>query len=102
MYASGRVGPMVAMADSTLANGGLVTGMLHKSLLDREIAQTGLGKRHIVDNMHRGTNVIAELSSGFIALSGGAGTAEELFEQWTLAQSGIHNKSCAFLNVKHF
>lgn len=102
VYGGGRVGLMGAIADSALAYGGHVTGVIPKSLLEREIAHTGLSELHVVDNMHQRKNVMAELSSSFIALPGGAGTAEEIFEQWTWAQLGIHDKPCAFLNVNHF
>ncbi|MDP0615516.1 TIGR00730 family Rossman fold protein [Klebsiella pneumoniae] len=102
VYGGGRVGLMGAIADSALAQGGHVTGVIPKSLLEREIAHTGLSELHVVDNMHQRKSVMAELSSSFIALPGGAGTAEEIFEQWTWAQLGIHNKPCAFLNVDHF
>lgn len=102
VYGGGRVGLMGAIADSALAYGGHVTGVIPRSLLEREIAHTGLSELHVVDNMHQRKNVMAELSSSFIALPGGAGTAEEIFEQWTWAQLGIHDKPCAFLNVNHF
>lgn len=102
VYGGGRVGLMGAVADSALAHGGRVTGVIPKSLLEREIAHTGLSDLQVVDNMHQRKTVMADLSSGFIALPGGAGTAEEIFEQWTWAQLGIHNKPCAFLNVNHF
>lgn len=102
VYGGGRVGLMGAVADSALAHGGRVTGVIPKSLLEREIAHTGLSDLQVVDNMHQRKTVMADLSSGFIALPGGAGTAEEIFEQWTWAQLGIHNKPCAFLNINHF
>lgn len=102
VYGGGRVGLMGAIADSALAYGGHVTGVIPKSLMEREIAHTGLSELHVVDNMHQRKNVMAELSSSFIALPGGAGTAEEIFEQWTWAQLGLHHKPCAFLNVNHF
>ncbi|ELQ9312153.1 TIGR00730 family Rossman fold protein [Serratia marcescens] len=102
VYGGGRVGLMGAIADSALAYGGHVTGVIPKSLLEREIAHTGLSELQVVDNMHQRKSVMAELASCFIALPGGAGTAEEIFEQWTWAQLGIHNKPCAFLNVNHF
>jgi len=102
VYGGGRVGLMGAVADSALAHGGHVTGIIPKSLLEREIAHTGLSDLQVVDNMHQRKNRMAELSSSFIALPGGAGTAEEIFEQWTWAQLGIHNKPCAFMNINHF
>ena len=102
VYGGGRVGLMGAVADSTLAHGGHVTGVIPKSLLEREIAHNGLSELQVVDNMHQRKAMMAELASSFIALPGGAGTAEEIFEQWTWAQLGIYDKSCAFLNVNHF
>lgn len=102
VYGGGRVGLMGAVADSALAHGGHVTGVIPKSLLEREIAHTGLSGLEVVDNMHQRKAAMAELSSSFIALPGGAGTFEEIFEQWTWAQLGIHDKPCAFLNVNHF
>jgi uncharacterized protein (TIGR00730 family) len=102
VYGGGRVGLMGAVADSALAYGGHVKGVIPKSLLEREIAHTGLSELQVVDNMHQRKFVMAELASCFIALPGGAGTAEEIFEQWTWAQLGIHDKPCAFLNVNHF
>ena len=102
VYGGGRVGLMGAVADSALAHGGHVTGVIPKSLLEREIAHTGLSDLQVVDNMHQRKSRMAELSSSFIALPGGAGTAEEIFEQWTWAQLGIHNKPCAFMNINHF
>lgn len=102
VYGGGRVGLMGAIADSALEYGGHVTGVIPKSLVEREIAHTGLSEIHVVDNMHQRKKVMSELSTCFIALPGGAGTAEEIFEQWTWAQLGIHHKPCAFLDVNHF
>lgn len=102
VYGGGRVGLMGAVADSALAHGGHVTGVIPTNLFEREIAHTGLSDLQVVDNMHQRKSRMAELSSSFIALPGGAGTAEEIFEQWTWAQLGIHNKPCAFMNINHF
>lgn len=102
VYGGGRVGLMGAVADAALAAKGHVTGVIPQSLLEREIAHRGLSELHVVDNMHQRKQLMAELSSCFIALPGGAGTAEEIFEQWTWAQLGIHKKPCAFLNINNF
>lgn len=102
VYGGGRVGLMGAVADSALEHGGHVTGVIPTSLMEREIAHKGLSELHVVNDMHQRKTIMAELSSSFIALPGGAGTAEEIFEQWTWAQLGLHNKPCAFLNVNHF
>ncbi|OXZ49395.1 TIGR00730 family protein [Escherichia coli] len=102
VYGGGRVGLMGAVADAALAQGGQVTGVIPRALKAREIAHTGLSELHVVDDMHQRKTLMAELSDGFIALPGGAGTAEEIFEQWTWAQLGIHHKPCAFLNVNDF
>lgn len=99
VYGGAHVGLMGAVADSALDQGGRVTGVIPKALVDREIAHEGLSAMHVVNNMHERKMKMAELSSGFVALPGGAGTLEEIFEQWTWAQLGIHNKPCGFLNM---
>ena len=71
-------------------------------MVDRELAHPDLTELHIVTSMHERKTLMADLSDGFIALPGGAGTIEEIFEQWTWAQLGIHLKPCAFLNVEGF
>jgi uncharacterized protein (TIGR00730 family) len=102
VYGGGRVGLMGAIADSALQHGGHVTGVMPSALVKREIAHTGLSDLQIVDDMHQRKKKMAELSSFFIALPGGAGTLEEVFEQWTWGQLGIHHKPCAFLDVNGF
>lgn len=99
IYGGGKVGLMGAVADSVLAHGGQVIGVMPKALVDREIAHAGLTKLYVVDNMHQRKMQMSELADGFIALPGGAGTLEEIYEQWTWAQLGTHSKPCAFLNV---
>lgn len=99
IYGGGRVGLMGAVADAALAAGGRVTGVMPRSLFEREIAHTGLTALHVVETMHDRKTLMAELAEGFFALPGGAGTIEEIFEQWTWAQLGIHAKPCGFLNV---
>ena len=102
VYGGGRSGLMGIVADSALAAGGQVIGVIPQGLVDRELAHPGLTELHIVKNMHERKTRMSELSDGFIALPGGAGTIEEIFEQWTWAQLGIHLKPCAFLNVEGF
>lgn len=102
VYGGGKVGLMGAVADSSLMYGGHVTGVIPKNLFEKEIAHTELTILHVVDNMHQRKSIISELSTCFLALPGGAGTAEEIFEQWTWAQLGIHNKPCVFLNINNF
>lgn len=102
IYGGGKVGLMGAVADSVIAHGGRAIGVMPKHLVDKEIAHQGLSELYVVQNMHERKQKMAELSDGFIALPGGVGTLEEIFEQWTWAQLGIHQKPCAFLNVNGY
>ena len=99
VYGGGHVGLMGIVADAVLQAGGRVTGVIPAELVARELAHDGLTELHVVDTMHERKAMMAELSDGFVALPGGAGTLEELFEQWTWAQLGIHAKPCGVLNV---
>jgi uncharacterized protein (TIGR00730 family) len=85
-----------------LTAGGAVIGVMPRSLVEREIQHTGLTELHIVATMHERKTKMAELADGFVALPGGAGTFEEIFEQWTWAQLGIHHKPCGFLNTNRY
>ncbi|MCJ8324871.1 MAG: TIGR00730 family Rossman fold protein [Rhizobiales bacterium] len=102
IYGGGHVGLMGAIADATLGAGGRVTGVMPTQLVEREIAHEGLTQLIVVKDMHERKATIAELADGFIAMPGGAGTLEEITEQWTWAQLGIHQKPCAFLNVNDY
>jgi uncharacterized protein (TIGR00730 family) len=102
VYGGASVGLMGAVADAVLANGGRVTGVMPQALADKEIAHAGLSDLRVVGSMHERKAMMAELSDGFIALPGGLGTFEELFEVWTWAQLGYHKKPCALLNVAGF
>ena len=102
VYGGGRVGLMGAVADAALEAGGVVIGVMPRGLVEREIAHRGLTELHVVEDMHERKTKMAALADGFIALPGGAGTLEEIFEQWTWAQLGIHEKPCAFLNIKGY
>ena len=102
IYGGGRSGLMGVVADSTLAAGGRAIGVMPESLAEYELAHPDLTELYIVENMHARKIKMSELAEGFIALPGGSGTLEEIFEQWTWAQLGIHSKPCAFLNVDGF
>jgi len=102
VYGGGRSGLMGVVADSAIAAGGQVIGIIPQALVDRELAHTGLTELYVVKDMHERKTKMAELADAFVALPGGAGTMEEIFEQWTWNQLGIHQKPCAFLNVDGF
>lgn len=102
IYGGGRSGLMGIVADSALAVGGQVIGVIPQNLVDAELAHPHLTELYVVKDMHERKIKMSELSDGFIALPGGAGTWEEIFEQWTWAQLGIHLKPCAFLNIENF
>jgi uncharacterized protein (TIGR00730 family) len=102
VYGGGRVGLMGVLADAALASGANVIGVMPRSLVEREIQHANLTALHVVGSMHERKTKMAELADGFIALPGGAGTLEEIFEQWTWAQLGIHNKPCGFLDTNGY
>jgi uncharacterized protein (TIGR00730 family) len=102
VYGGGRVGLMGAVADGALAAGGEVIGVMPQALIDREIGHRGLTELRIVGSMHERKALMAELSDGFVALPGGIGTLEELFEMWTWAQLGLHGKPCGLLDRDGF
>ena len=99
VYGGARVGLMGVLADTALAEGGEVIGVMPQDLVDREIAHTGLTELHVVGSMHERKALMAELSDGFVALPGGAGTLEELIEVYTWSQLGLHDKPMGVLNV---
>jgi uncharacterized protein (TIGR00730 family) len=102
VYGGGKVGLMGAVADAALAAGGEVVGVMPQELIDREIGHPGLSGMHIVASMHERKAMMAELSQGFIALPGGAGTLEELIEMFTWLQLGMHRKPIGVLNVNGY
>ena len=102
VYGGGRVGLMGVLADAVLAAGGHVTGVIPTALAAKEVAHEGLSDLRLVGSMHERKALMADLSDGFIALPGGWGTLEELFEVLTWAQLGIHQKPCGVLNVSGF
>jgi uncharacterized protein (TIGR00730 family) len=102
VYGGAQVGLMGVLADEALAQGGEVIGVIPQALVDREIAHGGLSELRVVDSMHERKALMAELSDAFIALPGGLGTLDELFEVWTWAQLGMHRKPCALLDVEGY
>ena len=102
VYGGASVGLMGAAADAALAKGGEVIGVIPQSLVDKELAHKGLSDLRVTTSMHERKALMAELSDGFVALPGGVGTLEELFEVWTWAQLGFHKKGCGVLNIAGF
>lgn len=99
VYGGASVGLMGALADSALEACGEVIGVIPKALQEREISHKSLTDLHVVGSMHERKALMSDLSDGFIAMPGGAGTLEEFFEVWTWAQLGEHSKPCGLLNV---
>jgi uncharacterized protein (TIGR00730 family) len=102
IYGGAAVGLMGELADAALAAGGRVIGVIPGVLVEREIAHTGLSELYPVNSMHERKAKMADLADGFLALPGGAGTLEELFEVWTWGQLGHHRKPVGLLNVEGF
>ena len=102
VYGGGNVGLMGVIADEVLRAGGEATGVIPKALLDKEVGHLALTRLHIVKDMHERKAMMAELSDGFIAMPGGIGTLEELFEVFTWYQLGFHDKPIGLLNVDGF
>ena len=99
VYGGGTVGLMGVVADAALAAGGEVIGVIPKALLDLEVGHLDVTELRVVANMHERKATMAELADGFIALAGGIGTMEELFEIWTWGALGLHAKPLGFLDV---
>ena len=102
VYGGGSVGLMGELADSVLHAGGEVTGVIPHALWAREVGHRGLTDLHIVETMHERKAMMADLADAFIALPGGLGTLEEIFEIWTWAQLGLHAKPLGFLDINGF
>jgi len=102
VYGGASVGLMGAVADAALGAGGEVIGVIPESLFDKEVAHHGLTKLYRVASMHERKTLMYDLSDGFIALPGGLGTMEEIFEVLTWAQLGLHQKPCGFLNINAY
>ena len=99
VYGGGRVGIMGRLADAVLSLGGSAIGVIPEALMCKELAHTGLSELHVTPSMHARKTLMAELADGFVALPGGIGTFEEIFEVWTWAQLAFHRKPCGLLNV---
>lgn len=102
VFGGGHVGLMGVIADAVLASGGKVYGVIPQHLVNRELAHPGLTELFVVKNMHERKAKMTELADSFVALPGGVGTLEEIFEVWTWGQLGFHQKPCAFYNVDGF
>jgi len=102
VYGGGNVGLMGVVADAVLDAGGRVLGVIPESLEKLEVAHRGLTELRVVRSMHERKLIMADHSDAFIALPGGIGTAEEIFEVFTWSQLGIHLKPCGLLNVAGF
>lgn len=99
VYGGGRAGLMGVVADAALAAGATVVGVIPQSLMVRELGHQQLTELHVVDTMHQRKTLMAERSDAFLALPGGIGTFEELFEVWTWRTLGYHDKPIGLLNA---
>ncbi|WP_374090260.1 TIGR00730 family Rossman fold protein [Methylomicrobium lacus] len=102
VYGGAGIGIMGAVADHALQLGGKAVGVIPQALMRKEVAHYRLSELYVTQSMHERKMRMAELSDGFIALPGGLGTLEELFEIWTWAQLGFHDKPCGLLNVEGY
>jgi uncharacterized protein (TIGR00730 family) len=102
VYGGGRVGLMGAVADGALAAGGEAIGVIPQALVERELAHGGLTELHVVGSLHERKALMADLADGFVALPGGFGTLDELMEQLTWSQLGLHSKPVGLLDVEGY
>lgn len=102
VFGGGNVGLMGALADGALANNGDIIGVIPEALRERELAHFGVADMRVTKSMHERKMLMHELSDGFIALPGGLGTFDELFESLTWLQLGYHEKPIGILNVEHY
>jgi uncharacterized protein (TIGR00730 family) len=102
IYGGGKVGLMGVIADTVMAEGGRAIGVIPELLVNKEVAHHGLTELHVVPDMHHRKKMMADLSDAFVAMPGGVGTLEELFEVYTWAQLGYHGKPVALLNIAGF
>jgi uncharacterized protein (TIGR00730 family) len=102
VYGGASVGLMGLLADAALAGGGRVVGVIPRMLQARELAHHGLAELHITETMQERKTLMAERSDGFLAIPGGIGTLDELFEMWTWRQLGLHNKPFGLLNLNGY
>lgn len=102
VYGGASVGTMGVLANTVLAEGGHVIGIIPQAIVDREVVHRGLSDLRVVSSMHERKALMAELSDGFIALPGGLGTLNEVFEILTWGQLGLHQKPCGLLNIRDY
>jgi uncharacterized protein (TIGR00730 family) len=102
VYGGASVGTMGVLADTVLAEGGHVIGIIPQAIVGREVVHRGLSDLRVVTSMHERKTLMAELSDGFIALPGGLGTLDEVFEILTWGQLGLHQKPCGLLNIRDY
>lgn len=102
VYGGGKVGLMGAVADSALAAGGRVVGIIPQMLMDREVGHPGLTELRVVTTMAERKLLMIEMSDAFLTLPGGIGTLDELFEAWTWTQLGLHDKPSGLLNYQGY
>lgn len=102
VYGGGRVGLMGTIANAALEAGGEVIGVIPHALMEKELGHTGLTELHVVRSMHERKQMMVDLSDGFIALPGGFGTLDELFETLTWLQLSFHGKPVGLLNAEGF
>ena len=102
VYGGGKVGLMGTVADAVLAGGGKVIGVIPRQLVEREVAHAGLSELEVVETMHQRKTRMFERADAFVALPGGFGTMDEMFEMLTWAQLGLHSFPCAFLDVRGY
>ena len=99
VYGGGHAGLMGILADAALAAGAPVVGVIPQTLMSRELSHAGITELHVVETMHERKRLMAERSDAFVALPGGIGTLEEMFEAWTWRQLGYHDKPLGLLNT---
>jgi uncharacterized protein (TIGR00730 family) len=102
VYGGGNVGLMGVLADTAMAAGGEVIGVMPRALIEREIGHRGITELRMVESMHERKALMADLSDAFVAVPGGIGTLEELIEVLTWTQLGFHRKACGVLNVNSY
>lgn len=102
VYGGGSVGMMGALADAAMAAGGHVTGIIPRAMVEAGLAHPGITELHVVHTMHERKAAMSRMSAAFLALPGGFGTMDELFESLTWSQLGLHEKPCGLLNVNRF
>lgn len=102
VFGGGNIGLMGVVAETAIASGAYVIGVTPRRLLEREVVHTGLSELHVVDSMQERKVMMASMAEAFIALPGGMGTLDEMFEMLTLTQLGVQRKACGLLNVAGF